>query len=72
MNPLSDRAVVAALIATVGLVFALIFWTARLAPSPEGPLQWRDRAPEAHQPAPPASGRLAPPGSAAEAMAPAA
>ncbi len=47
MNPLSDRVVVAALIATVGLVFALIFWTARLAPSPEAPLQWRDGTSEA-------------------------
>lgn len=49
MNPLSDRVVVAALIATIGLVFALIFWSARLAPSPEAPLQWRDRAPEAQR-----------------------
>jgi hypothetical protein len=49
MNPLSDRVVVAALIATVGGLFALIFWTARLAPSPEAPLQWRDRAPEARR-----------------------
>lgn len=56
MNPLSDRAVVAALIATVGLVFALIFWTARLAPPAEGPLQWRDRAPEAQRLPPSSSG----------------
>jgi hypothetical protein len=57
MNPLSDRAVVAALIATVGLVFALIFWTARLAPPADGPLQWRDQAPEAHRLAPPTFSR---------------
>ncbi|MFM7361545.1 MAG: hypothetical protein ACKO6F_11630 [Cyanobium sp.] len=57
MTPLSDRAVVVALIATVGVVFALIFWTARLAPSPEAPLQWRDRAPEARRLLPGTGGR---------------
>jgi len=47
MNPLSDRVVVVVLITTVALVFALVFWTVRLAPSPEPPLQWRQGAPEA-------------------------
>ena len=40
MNPLPDRVVIVALLATLGLVFALIFWTVRLSPSPQ-PLQWR-------------------------------
>lgn len=56
MNPLSDRVVVVVLITTVALVFALVFWTVRLAPSPEPPLQWRQGAPEA---------RLRPPAAAA-------
>jgi hypothetical protein len=55
MNPLSDRVVVVVLITTVALVFALVFWTVRLAPSPEPPLQWRQGAPEAQLQAPPAS-----------------
>jgi hypothetical protein len=65
MNPLSDRVVVAVLIATVGLVFALIFWTARLAPPADAPLQWRDGAPEARLLSSPASS--ATPGSMAAA-----
>ena len=35
MSPLSDRVVITLLIATVALVFALVFWTVRLAPSAE-------------------------------------
>ena len=49
MTPLSDREVITLLITTVALVFALIFWTVRLAPSPEPPLQWRQGAPEAQR-----------------------
>jgi hypothetical protein len=69
MNPLSDRVVVAALIATVGLVFALIFWTARLAPPPEAPLQWRDGAPEARSLAQPGPAPVAAPAAAGSAPA---
>ena len=43
MTPLSDRVVIVALVATIGLVFALVFWTVRLNPGGgEPPLQWRD------------------------------
>lgn len=45
MNPLPDRVMIVGLIATIGLCFALAFWTARLAPSPEGPLHWRQGPP---------------------------
>lgn len=41
MTPLPDRVVLLGLVITVGLCFALAFWTARLAPPPEGPLLWR-------------------------------
>lgn len=41
MTPLSDRVVIVALIATVALVFALVFWTVRLHPAQEQQLQWR-------------------------------
>lgn len=41
MNPLPDRTVILALLATVGLCFALVFWFVRLQPQPEPPLQWR-------------------------------
>jgi hypothetical protein len=42
MNPLPDRVVLLALLTTIALCFALVFWTARLQPRPEPPLQWRD------------------------------
>ncbi|MFM7651760.1 MAG: hypothetical protein ACKO5M_02365 [Vulcanococcus sp.] len=42
MNPLPDRTVVIGLVATLGIVFALIFWFVRLAPSQEAPLLWRE------------------------------
>lgn len=51
MNPLPDRVVVTALVATVGVCFALVFWFVRLHPSQELPLQWRD-GPSAARPAP--------------------
>lgn len=41
MKPLSDQVVIVALIAAVGICFALAFWTVRLHPSAEPPLQWR-------------------------------
>jgi hypothetical protein len=40
MQPLPDRVVVLVLLATVGICFALVFWTVRLQP-PQPPLQWR-------------------------------
>lgn len=33
---------IVALVATVGLCFALVFWTVRLQPQRDLPLQWRD------------------------------
>jgi hypothetical protein len=50
MNPLPDRTVVIGLLATLGLVFALIFWYVRLAPPTEPPLLWR-QAPSERAPA---------------------
>ncbi|WP_398318625.1 hypothetical protein [Vulcanococcus sp.] len=45
MNPLPDRTVIIGMVATLGLVFALVFWFVRLSPSQTPPLQWRDTAP---------------------------
>ncbi|MEI8250047.1 MAG: hypothetical protein WCF98_02625 [Synechococcus sp. ELA057] len=42
MTPFSDRVVIVSLICTVALVFALVFWSARLNPAPSAPLQWRE------------------------------
>ena len=48
MNPLPDRLVILGLLITLGLCFALIFWSVKLNPRPEPQLQWRDRqAPQA-------------------------
>lgn len=44
MNPLPDRVVIVALIGTVALVFAIVFWSVRLQPAPESPLLWRQEA----------------------------
>ena len=41
MSPLSDRVVVVAILATIGVCFALVFWTVRLHPA-EPSLRWRD------------------------------
>jgi hypothetical protein len=41
MTPLPDRVVIVAIVATIGLCFALVFWTVRLQPG-EPPLRWRD------------------------------
>jgi hypothetical protein len=43
MNPLPDRTVIVGLIATLGLVFALVFWFVRLSPSQEPPMLWREQ-----------------------------
>ena len=50
MNPLPDRTVIVGMLATLGLVFALVFWYMRLAPPSEPPLQWRE-APASPAPA---------------------
>ena len=42
MTPLSDRVVILGLVVTVALCFALAFWAARLNPSREPPMLWRD------------------------------
>jgi len=42
MTPLPDRVVLIGLIATIGLCFALVFWTVRLQPGPGRQLQWRE------------------------------
>ena len=41
MNPLPDRTVVVGILATLGLVFALVFWFVRLHPAQPDPLLWR-------------------------------
>ena len=41
MTPLPDRVVIVALVSTVALVFALVFWSVRLHPAPQEPLLWR-------------------------------
>lgn len=45
--PLPDRTVVLGLLITLGLVFALIFWSVRLTPAADPPLQWREALPPA-------------------------
>jgi hypothetical protein len=50
MTPLPDRVVLIGLVATIGLCFALVFWTVRLQPGPQQQLQWRE--PPAPAPAP--------------------
>jgi hypothetical protein len=42
MNPLPDRVVILGLLITLGLCFALVFWSVRLNPRPEPQLQWRE------------------------------
>ena len=44
MTPLPDRVVITVLAATVALVFALVFWSARLQPPQEPPMLWREPA----------------------------
>ena len=52
MNPLPDRTLILGMLITLGLVFALVFWFVRLAPSAGPALQWRDTAPLAPKPTP--------------------
>jgi hypothetical protein len=42
MSPLPDRIVIVGLLATIGLCFALVFWSVKLSPRQEPSLQWRD------------------------------
>ena len=51
MNPLPDRTVVIGLVATLGMVFALVFWFVRLAPSQEPPMLWREGPAQQRRPA---------------------
>lgn len=43
MTPLPDRTVIVVIVATIGLCFAMVFWTVRLQPA-DPPLQWRDNS----------------------------
>ena len=51
LNPLPDRTVLIGLLTTLGLVFALVFWSVRLAPPVDPPLQWRQSPPPVKAPA---------------------
>jgi len=42
MNPLPDRTVIVGMLATLGLVFALVFWFVRLSPPQPPAMQWRN------------------------------
>ena len=42
MSPLPDRVLILGLLITLGVCFALVFWSVNLNPRPEHPLQWRD------------------------------
>ena len=44
MNPLPDRVVIATLVGTVALVFAIVFWSVRLHPPAQAPMLWRQDA----------------------------
>jgi hypothetical protein len=60
MNPLPDRVVLIGLIATIGLCFALVFWSVKLKPGP-GPgqqLQWRDSPAQPSRPNPQRPSRI--------------
>jgi len=49
MTPLPDRTVIVGLVATLGLVFALVFWFVRLQPAQEAPMLWRQQPPAAER-----------------------
>jgi hypothetical protein len=51
MTPLPDRVVLIGLVATIGLCFALVFWTVKLQPGPQQQLQWREAPAPAPTPA---------------------
>jgi hypothetical protein len=55
MTPLPDRVVIVAIVATIGLCFALVFWTVRLQPG-EPPLRWREGSTALHSQPLPVSG----------------
>jgi hypothetical protein len=59
MNPLPDRTVIVGLLATLGLVFAMVFWFVRISGTSEPALQWREPAPMAPQSQPALPGRTA-------------
>ena len=42
MSPLPDRVVILGLLITLGVCFALVFWSVKLNPRPEPQLQWRE------------------------------
>lgn len=49
MNPLPDRVVILGLLITLGVCFALVFWSVRLNSHREPLLQWRENtAPQPH------------------------
>lgn len=50
MKPLPDHVVIVGLLASLGIVFALVFWFARLKPAVEPPLQWRHAPAAQHHP----------------------
>jgi hypothetical protein len=54
MGPLSDRTSLLAITITLGLVFALVFWYARLNGPVEKPFLWKD-SPALEAPRPPAA-----------------
>ncbi|MFM9104039.1 MAG: hypothetical protein ACKOPS_23060 [Cyanobium sp.] len=51
MTPLPDRVVLIGLVATIGLCFALVFWTVKLQPGPQQQLHWREAPATAPTPA---------------------
>jgi hypothetical protein len=55
MNPLPDRTVIVGILATVGVVFALVFWFVRLSPSVDPPMLWKEQ-PRLEAPIKPAHG----------------
>ncbi|MFO7630381.1 MAG: hypothetical protein R6W06_12875 [Prochlorococcaceae cyanobacterium] len=46
MTPWPDRVVIAAVLATMGLCFALVFWFVRLHPAPPPAMEWRQPPPQ--------------------------
>lgn len=56
-GPLPDRVVILTLVATVGLCFALVFWSVRLQPAADPPFLWREGP---SQPRPPLNPKAPP------------
>ena len=65
MSPLPDRVVILGLLITLGVCFALVFWSVRLSPAPEAPMLWRQTPAPAQPLQPAAPGRPAVPGASA-------